>query len=200
MLRRLNLFHWCVLGLVGLLMLFSVVQPYVVRAAVILVDMTATAQADGTILVEWETATELDTAAFRLYRAQATSGPWNNPIYQQVAQGDGATGATYTFLDTDVARGITYYYLLEDISQDGTPTKWMDFIRSATVLDPGQATFTPTLTATSTATPGPSPTPTRTRTPTPTDPPTATRRVTNTPTPTPPANRTIYLPLLLRTD
>ena len=30
--------------------------------------MTATAQSDGTILVEWETATELDTASFRLYR------------------------------------------------------------------------------------------------------------------------------------
>ena len=95
--------------------------------------MSAVAQTDGTILVKWVTATEFDTVAFRLYRAQASDGPWDTIVDAQPAQGNGTTGATYTFLDTDVARGTTYYYLLEDISQDGTPTKWMDFIQNATV-------------------------------------------------------------------
>ena len=191
-------------------MFFSVVQPYAVRAAVTLVDMTATAQ-DNEILVTWESATELDTAAFRLYRAQATSGPWNNPIYQQAAQGDGTTGDTYTFTDSSITQGVTYYYLLEEVSQNGTPNKLEDFICSATVFAPNQPTFTPTptSTATSTATTGPSPTPTRTRTPLPTatdpptDVPTATRQFANTPppgnTPTPAATLPPGQPTATRT-
>jgi len=129
------LFHWCVLGLVGLLLLFAVVRPFAARATVVLVDMTATAQADGTILVEWETATELDIAAFRLYRASTASGPWTEDriVDEQPAQGDGTTGATYTFTDTDVRAGQTYYYLLEAVDTSGTPTKLVEFIRSATV-------------------------------------------------------------------
>ena len=199
MLRRLNFFHWCVLGLVGLLVAFAVVRPFAARAAVGLTDMTATAQVDGTILVKWVTATELDTVAFLLYRAQASNGPWDIVVDMQPAQGDPATGATYIFSDHDVEAGKTYCYLLEEIDNSGMSTKLEDFIVCATVLGPG-STFTPT--ATSTATPGPSPTPTSTRTPIPTatDWPTATRQVTNTPTPTPTANRTIYLPLLLRTN
>jgi len=190
-------------------MLFSVAQPYAARAAVTLVDMTATAQTDGTILVEWVTATELDTLSFRLYRDVTASGPWTEDkiVDEQPAQGDGTTGATYIFSDEDVEAGKTYYYLLEEIDTDGTPTKLPNYIRNATVLAPGQATFTPTSTstATRTATPGLSPTPTLTRTPVPTrtplptitdlptDVPTATRQFANTPippnTPTPTATR-----------
>ncbi len=178
-------------------MLSSVVQPYAVRAAVTMVAMTATAQSDGTILVEWETATELDTAAFDLYRAEASNGPWDMLVDTQPAQGDGQTGASYSFSDDDVEAGKTYYYLLEEIDNNGTRTPLTDFIRSATVSAPGQATFTPTATSTVTRTPtsGPSPTPTRTRTPVPTstpwptatdpatDVPTATRQFANTPIP-----------------
>ena len=180
-------------------MLFSVAQPYAARAAVTLVGMTATAQTDGTILVEWETATELQTSSFRLYRGLAASGPWTEDkiVDEQAAQGDGTTGATYVFSDDDVEAGKTYYYLLEEIENNGTSTKLTDFIRSATVSAPGQATFTPTATSTVTRTPtsGPSPTPTRTRTPVPTstpwptatdpatDVPTATRQFANTPIP-----------------
>ena len=135
-------------------MLFSVAQPYAVRAAVTLVGMTATAQTDGTILVEWETATELQTASFRLYRGLAASGPWTEDkiVDEQAAQGDGTTGATYVFSDDGVEAGKTYYYLLEEIENNGTSTKLTDFIRSATVSAPGQATFTPTATSTVTRT------------------------------------------------
>ena len=199
MLRRSNSFYRCVLGLIGLLMLFSVAPPHAVRAAVGLIDMSATAQADGTILVEWETATELNTEAFNLYRAQASTGPWDTIVDTQAAQGDGTTGATYTFEDTDIEVGATrtYYYLLEDISTTSTLTKWLDKIASVTIYAQGDPTFTPTSTptVTRTATPGPSPTPTRTGTPIPTrtplptatdlptDVPTATRQFANTPIP-----------------
>ena len=103
-------------------MLFSVAQPYAVRAAVTLVGMTATAQTDGTILVEWETATELDTASFRLYRglSRERSMAEDKIVDEQPAQGDGTTGATYSFSDDDVEAGKTYYYLLEEIENNGT--------------------------------------------------------------------------------
>ena len=124
-------------------------------------------------------------------------------VDEQYAQGDGTTGATYVFSDENVEAGKTYYYLLEEIDTNGTPTQLLNYIRNATVLAPGQATFTPTSTstATRTATPGPSPTPTRTYTPIPTstpwptatdlptDVPTATRQFTNTPTPPTPTDR-----------
>jgi hypothetical protein len=161
------------LGFIGFLMLLAVAPPYAGRAAVTLVDMNATAQANSTILVAWETATELNTAAFSLYRAEAANGPWDTVVNTQPAQGNGAAGATYGFVDTDVEVGTRYYYLLEEIESDGTRTKLEDFIVSAMVLAPE---------ATRTTTPGPTPTPTR------------------TPTPTPSADRTIYLPLLLRTN
>ena len=86
--------------------------------------------------------------------------------------------------------GTTYCYLLEEIEINGTFTKLENFIVCATVL--GQVVTD-------------TPTPTRTRTPTPTathtpKEPTATDVVTKTPTPTLSADRTIYLPLLLRTN
>jgi hypothetical protein len=198
-LRRSNSCYRCVLGLVGLLMLFSVIQPYAARAAVTMVDMTATAQPDGTILVRWVTATELGTSSFRLYRDLAANGPWaeDKIVDEQPAQGDGATGATYNFSDDGVEAGKTYYYLLEEIDTNGNSTPLLNYKRSATALAPGQATYTPTSTSTPTrtATSGPSPTPTRTHTPIPTstpwpsatdlptDVPTATRQFTNTPVP-----------------
>ena len=71
-----------------------------------------------------------------MYRDLAASGPWTEDkiVDEQAAQGDGATGATYTFAMTDVEAGKTYYYLLEEIDNDGTCTKLEDFIRSATAL------------------------------------------------------------------
>jgi hypothetical protein len=179
-------------------MLFSVAQPYAARAAVTLVSMTATAQTDGTILVKWETGSELTTTAYNLYRAEAADGPWDELVATQPAQSS-SFGATYTYRDAigKVTTTITYYYLLEDISTTGTLTKWLDKIASATIYAEGEPTFTPTTTptATRTATPGPSPTPTRTHTPIPTstpwpsatdlptDVPTATRQFANTPIP-----------------
>jgi hypothetical protein len=133
MLRRLNAFRWFVLGLAGLLLVFAIARPFAARAAMTLLDMTATAQSDGMILVKWETATELDTTAFNLYRAEASTGPWDTVVDLQPAQGDGATGATYTFVDENVKAGKTYYYLLEEIESNGTFTKLYDFIRCASV-------------------------------------------------------------------
>jgi len=168
------------------------------RAAVELVDFTATTQADGSILLRWVTRWELDTSAFRIYRALTPNGPWDTVVNEQDSRSDGENDTVYEYLDSDVEPGKTYYYLLEELEVEsvGGVNRYMDWVRSATAGQPGAPTFTPTATRTSTATAtqgptGVTPSPTATRTPTatgtptdvPTAVPTATRQFTNTPVP-----------------
>ncbi len=177
------------------------------QAAVELVEFTATTQADGSILLRWVTRWELDTSAFRIYRALTRTGPWDTMIHEQMSTSDGESDTVYEYLDSDVEPGKTYYYLLEEVEVEsvGGVNRYMDFIRSATAGQPGAPTFTPTATHTRTATAtqipasptsSPTATPTPTATFTPTDvsasAPTATRQFTNTPVPpaSPTATRT----------
>ncbi len=171
------------------------------QAAAELIEFTATAQVDNSVLVTWKTATELNSLAFRVYRSQSSAGPWgaDQRINQQAAQGDGVTGADYEYRDQGVAVGVTYYYLLEELETDSNTRQFTDWIRSAAVGQSNTptptattavgatATRTPTTTATRTATRTPTHTPTATltRTPEVTDEPTATRQFTNTPRVTP---------------
>lgn len=88
-------------------------------ANIVIVRFEAAPQADNSILVVWETATELDTQGFNLYRAASAAGPWDQRVDQQAAKGDGFTGAIYQFRDTDVVPGVRYYYLLEELTSSG---------------------------------------------------------------------------------
>jgi hypothetical protein len=88
--------------------------------AVTLASFTATPQT-GSILVAWETAMEIDTVGFNLYRAQSSSGNWvrlNAALIPSQSPGS-VFGATYTWLDENVVSGITYYYKLEDVEVGG---------------------------------------------------------------------------------
>jgi len=157
-----------------------------VRAAVSLNKFEATAQTDGSILVVWETATELDTVAFRLYRSESAAGPWTQIVSTQAAHGDAATGWQYNYQDTDVTPGVRYYYYLEELLQAsvgdhaGPISAGIDLPAEATAT----MTATPTPTATTQANSGTNNTPTATATHARTDSPTATRQFTNTPRPT----------------
>jgi hypothetical protein len=91
--------------------------------AVTLASFTAT-PVDGNILVEWETAMEIDTVGFDLYRAQSPGGPYaklNASLIPSQSPGS-VFGATYAWLDEDVQGGITYYYKLEDVEIGGQRT------------------------------------------------------------------------------
>jgi hypothetical protein len=72
------------------------------------------------VVVTWETASEVDTAGFYLYRADSPSGPFillnATPI---PAQGDPLTGSSYRFEDRGVKWGQTYYYRLEELERSG---------------------------------------------------------------------------------
>ena len=75
----------------------------------------------ATIVVEWSTASELDTAGFNLYRSQTESGPFTrvNPSLIP-GSADPLTGGNYQFADHQVTPGVTYFYQLEEVETSGT--------------------------------------------------------------------------------
>jgi hypothetical protein len=79
------------------------------------------------VAVTWETATEIDTAGFNIYRSLTADGEFvqiNQAEGLIPGQGDTFTGATYSFLDHNVEAGITYYYVLEEIEYNQTRNRY----------------------------------------------------------------------------
>jgi len=84
--------------------------------AVSLASFTATPTIN-VILVEWETATELDNLGFNLYRSHSPDSGYiqlNESLIAAQNPG-GMLGATYTWFDSSMKPDIIYYYRLEDI-------------------------------------------------------------------------------------
>jgi len=135
-------------------------------AAVTLASFTATG-GDGQVLIEWETASEINNIGFNLWRSTSETGSYaklNDSLIPSQALGS-VIGAHYYYTDSDVSNGATYYYKLESVATDGSSELYGPI--SAT---PGaQPTATPTVTPTSlwTATPPATATATATQTPTP---------------------------------
>ncbi len=72
------------------------------------------------ILVEWTTASEVETAGFHLYRSEAPAGPFVRVSHQLIpAANDPLVGHTYVFTDTQALPGHTYYYRLEEVEMNG---------------------------------------------------------------------------------
>lgn len=87
-----------------------------------LTSFTATGL-DDKVVLNWVTASELDNADFNILRSTSSSGSFvriNSAMIS--AMGSPTSGATYSFVDTNVENGKTYYYQLEDIDNRGTKT------------------------------------------------------------------------------
>lgn len=86
--------------------------------------LTACSSNPSPIVIEWTTATEINTAGFNLYRAESADGPFTQVNSQLIpASSDPMAGGKYKFEDTSIATGKTYYYQLEDVEYNGTRTK-----------------------------------------------------------------------------
>lgn len=160
-----------------LIQLLIIVPP--VQAAVTLARFSASAGEDR-IFIDWETATEFDTAGFYVQRSLEESGSYQDVSPFFPAVGFGATGAEYQFVDTDVQVGTTYYYKLRVINNDQTeqlfgPVHATPGVPTPTLTNTVEPTNTSTPEFTVTSTPIFAPTRTPTRTPT--------RVPTGTPTP-----------------
>ena len=170
----------------------SVVQPQSSPLAVELLCFNVYG-GDGAVEVEWQTATELETAGFFLMRSRDEGEEFQN-ISDFIVHCDdgGLVGGYYTFRDEAVNNGQQYLYkLVEVVSAQETN----EYGPLAVIPAVPTATFTPS----ASPTPSPTATPTATYTPTPTptsDEGTSTQvpsvRGNPTDTPRPTATATVY--------
>jgi hypothetical protein len=86
----------------------------------------ATPTDEGAILLEWETASEINNAGFYLYRTEAVESTVvrlnEEMIPSQVPPGS-PIGAYYSWLDETVVEGVTYFYWLEEVNVQGGATE-----------------------------------------------------------------------------
>ncbi len=94
----------------------------IAAAAVVVISLATSTSA--VITVDWTTASELNTAGFNLYRSEAKDGTYTR-LNTDLIPGstDPLTGGSYSYTDTTVIAGHTYYYQLEDIETSGTSTR-----------------------------------------------------------------------------
>ncbi|NJO14494.1 MAG: hypothetical protein HC877_01725 [Thioploca sp.] len=80
------------------------------------------------VILKWKTTSEIDSTGFNIYRARGKSG--KNSDYLTAVRitgriispkGEGSS-SDYSYTDTNNLSNGTYYYLLEDISDDGNST------------------------------------------------------------------------------
>ncbi len=87
------------------------------QAAVTLSFFRAT-YTNGDILVEWETASEIDMAGFYLKRSNVEDGEYIRISGFISSEGEISFGWYYTFLDTNIIQGEYYCYILEAVEID----------------------------------------------------------------------------------
>jgi hypothetical protein len=90
--------------------------------AVKLMSFTAV-PGDGTVTLEWRTGSELDNLGFHVYRGPSAEGPWARATSALIpGLGSSPIGQSYSWTDTGLANGVTYYYRLEDVDTASVST------------------------------------------------------------------------------
>jgi hypothetical protein len=75
------------------------------------------------VIIQWSTESEIDNAGFNIYRSESENGDYikvNDSLI--LSEGTSTQGAAYEFIDNNVQNRKTYWYKLEDIDLNGTPT------------------------------------------------------------------------------
>jgi hypothetical protein len=81
------------------------------------------------IVVTWETASEVDTAGFHVYRSPSPDGPFERVTDAPIpAQGDPLVGATYQHEDRNLVWGQRYYYQLEEVERSDNRIPFPDVV------------------------------------------------------------------------
>lgn len=93
--------------------------------AVDLASFTAAAAAEG-VTLSWETVSEANNAGFNVYRSESAEGPWVqlNAALIPAATPGSSQGNLYAWADATAAPGAVYFYVLEDVTLDGTLTRY----------------------------------------------------------------------------
>ena len=81
------------------------------------------------VVVDWETASEVDTAGFLLHRSQSADGPFSPLVETPIpARGDPLVGDAYRYEDRDVVWGRRYFYQLEEVERGGGRNRYPDVV------------------------------------------------------------------------
>jgi hypothetical protein len=112
-------------------------KPVWVLTVWVALGLAACTPSEASVVVEWTTANEVNTAGFNLYRSEHPDGPYSrvNPSLIP-ASTDPLAGSEYEFEDTSVQAGRTYYYQLEDVEYSGATNRHGPIVVTAPGLSP----------------------------------------------------------------
>ena len=72
------------------------------------------------VVIEWETASEIDTVGFQIYRSLQPDGPFEKITSDPIpASADALAGGSYRFLDRNLVANQEVYYRLVEIESTG---------------------------------------------------------------------------------
>jgi hypothetical protein len=123
-------------------------------AAISLLYFEATAEV-GQVRLDWATATEIDNAAFYIQRSLSENGTYQRVSPRFDSQGDEVTGWTYSWVDSEVVPGTTYWYRLEAVDTSDN-SSFYDVVSAIPIAPATTGTVTLTSTTSGNNTPTPS--------------------------------------------
>jgi len=90
-------------------------------SAGVMAGMAWSAARHSRVVIDWETASELNTAGFNVYRGE-TKEKIETRLNSQLLPPatDPLRGKIYKFVDPDAKPGNTYYYLVEEVDLSGS--------------------------------------------------------------------------------
>jgi hypothetical protein len=93
----------------------------IIPTAVDLAYFSAKSKPDH-VLLFWETVSEASITGFNVQRGPTADGPWQklNPLPIPTATPGSAGGHAYSWIDSTVPHGGTYYYRLDEVRTDGS--------------------------------------------------------------------------------
>lgn len=81
------------------------------------------------VALSWETASEVGSAGFNVYRAEASGDDFVQVNAALIpAEGDEMVGAAYRFEDDAVTPGRRYAYRIEEVEWDGSTTLYPETV------------------------------------------------------------------------
>jgi hypothetical protein len=127
-----------------------VLLPWRASAAVTISAFGAQWQGNS-VVVTWRTASELNNAGFNILRSTSANGTFTK-VHNTPAQFGSISGASYSFTDSGVTPGTTYYYRLQSIDTSGKVDTYSQTVSAAPPATPTATTAPPTATRTRTPT------------------------------------------------
>jgi hypothetical protein len=98
---------------------YSNVDPPECSLPVQMSNMEGESTVDG-IELRWETASEVGSAGFHVWRSDAVDGSYERITTSLIpGQGNNSSGAVYNFTDKNYEGDATYYYRIEQVDADG---------------------------------------------------------------------------------